>query len=243
VHGLKEATTDPATIEKWWRAEPEANIGLVTGIPFDVLDVDGPEGWKSLAHAVEAHGCLPSGPCSMTPGGGAHYLFQATGLRCRIGFRASLDWKGEGGYIIAPPSVHPSGGVYEWAVEPESTLLEPAPAWLLAILRKPATFALPGALRPRPDEGSYGRAALAQEVGRVAIAPIGERNHSLNRAAFSIGQLIAGREISDATGAVQALLNIGRGVGLGEDEVVATVKSGIEAGTRQPRRTPRSLAS
>src|ERR1035438_7339000 len=48
-HGLKEATTDPATIEGWWWAEPEANIGLRTGVAFDVLDVDGDEGMAALA--------------------------------------------------------------------------------------------------------------------------------------------------------------------------------------------------
>jgi hypothetical protein len=239
---VKDASTDLDVVAGWWKAEP-ANIGLVCGLAFDVLDVDKADGWQSLARLVDANGCLPSGPVSMTPGDGAHYFFTPTGIGNRASFMPHLDWRGVGGYVIAPPSVHPNGGVYEWAVSPDEVSLEPAPAWLLAILRKPATFALPGALRPRPDEGSYGRAALAQEVGRVAIAPVGERNHTLNRAAFSIGQLIAGRAISDATGAVQALLNIGRTVGLGDGEVYATVKSGIEAGSRQPRHAPRSLAS
>src|ERR1039458_2652020 len=49
AHGLTEATTDPATIEEWWRAEPEANIGLRTGVAFDALDVDSDEGMAALA--------------------------------------------------------------------------------------------------------------------------------------------------------------------------------------------------
>jgi hypothetical protein len=246
AHGLKDATDELSQVGSWWKRWPQANVGLVTGLGFDALDIDGPDGWESLARAVEAHGCLPSGPCSMTPGGGAHYLFQATGLGCRIGFRASLDWKGKGGYIVAPPSVHSSGGLYEWALEPESTPLEPAPAWLVAMLDKQRTqfIASTETRRPGPrDPHAYGQAALERECGCVAIAPVGQRNAALNKAAFVIGQLIAGRAIEDPTLAVQTLLDIGRTVGLGDEEVYATVKSGIEAGTRQPRRTPRSLAS
>jgi hypothetical protein len=252
VHGLKEATTDPATIEKWWRAEPEANIGLRTGVAFDVIDIDGDEGMTSINQAAPWYGepwdreptnDTIDGPVVVT-GRGWHVYVAVTGHGNRAGLLPHVDWRGKGGYAIAPPALHASGKAYEWfpgwGLDRE---IAPAPAWLLAILRKPATFALPGALRPRPGEGAYGRAALEREVGRVAIAPVGERNHTLNRAAFAIGQLIAGRAISDATGAVQALLNIGRAVGLGDGEVVATVKSGIEAGSRQPRRAPRSLAS
>ena len=73
-HGLKDASTDPEQIRAWWTAEPTANIGLRTGEHFDVLDVDGDEGWRSLARAVAEHGCLSSSPVAFTPRGGAHYL-------------------------------------------------------------------------------------------------------------------------------------------------------------------------
>jgi hypothetical protein len=253
-NGLKDASNSLDVVAGWLKAEPEANIGLVTGIAFDVIDIDGDDGMTSINQAAPWYGepwdggptdnSTIDGPTSQT-GRGWHVLIAPTGLGNRAGVLKHVDWRGRGGYIVAPPSLHANGHRYEWfpGWGPDDQEVRTAPSWLLAILRKPATFALPGALRPRPDEGSYGRAALEQEVGRVAIAPIGERNHSLNRAAFSIGQLIAGRAISDATGAVQALLNIGRAVGLGDGEVVATVKSGIEAGSRQPRRAPRSLAS
>ena len=78
-HGLKEATTDHEQIARWWRSEPRANVAILTGIAFDVLDVDR-AGWPSLAHLVELHEPLEIGPVALTPGGGSHYLFRPTGL-------------------------------------------------------------------------------------------------------------------------------------------------------------------
>jgi hypothetical protein len=253
-HGLKDASDDLAQLVAWWKKWPDANIGLLTGVAFDVIDIDGNEGMTSINQAAPWYGepwdggptdnPTIDGPTSQT-GRGWHVLVAPTGLGNRAGVLRHVDWRGRGGYIVAPPSLHANGHRYEWfpGWGPDDQEVRTAPEWLLAILRKPATFAFPDARQPRPDEAAYGRAALEREIGRVAIAPVGERNHTLNRAAFATGQLIAGRAIEDATGAVQALLNIGRAVGLGDEEVVATVKSGIEAGSRQPRRTPRSLAS
>jgi hypothetical protein len=254
AHGLKDGTVVGDEVVSWWHRWPDANIGLLTGVAFDVLDIDGAEGMAAINAAAPWYGepwdggptdnPTIDGPTSQT-GRGWHVLIAPTGLGNRAGVLKHVDWRGGGGYIVGPPSLHANGHRYEWfpGWGPDDQAVRPAPSWLLAILRKPATFALPGARRPQPDEGAYGRAALEREIGRVAIAPVGERNQTLNRAAFAIGQLIAGRAIADGTGAVQALLNIGRTVGLGDEEVVATVKSGIEAGFRQPRRTPRSLAS
>jgi hypothetical protein len=253
-HGLKDSSVDPVQLVAWWRRWPNANIGLLTGVAFDVLDIDGDEGMTSINEAAPWWGepwdggptdnPTIDGPTSQT-GRGWHVLVAPTGLGNRAGVLEHVDWRGRGGYIVAPPSLHASGRRYEWfpGWRPDDQEVRTAPAWLLAILRKPAKFALPGARRPRPDEGAYGRAALEREIGRVAIAPDGQRNATLNRAAFAIGQLIAGRAIKDAKGSVAALLSVGRAVGLGEEEVYATVRSGVDAGSRQPRRVPRSLAS
>jgi hypothetical protein len=108
-------------------------------------------------------------------------------------------------------------------------------------LRKPASVSAPRQLHRTGN--SYGRAALDREIDRVAIAPVGQRNATLNKAAFAIGQLIAGRVIEDAVGAVQALIDAGQAGGLSDEEIVATIRSGIEAGSRQPRGAPRSLMS
>jgi hypothetical protein len=247
---LKDAKADEDWVRACWTDEPNANVGLVTGIAFDGLDVDGPEGWTSLARLVDANGCLPSGPVSMTPRGGAHYLFAPTGIGNRTSFVPHLDWRGAGGYIVAPPSVHPNGGVYEWAISPDEIWrpwehpglirstqlsLEPAPGWLLELLKPAPPPLTMSRARPISRHGAYGQAALDDEIARVYAAAVGSRNHTLNRASFALGQLIGSGEISDAVGAVDDLLIAGRAVGLDEHEVQATVQSGITSGMRQPR--------
>ena len=194
THGLKDATTDLERIRAWWTAEPNANIGLVTGVHFDVLDVDGDEGWRSLAHAVTKRGCLPSSPVSLTPGGGAHYLFAPAGLSNRAGILPSLDWRGRAGYVVAPPSIGANGVRYEWAISPDEQVIESAPPWLGELVSR-RTVSAPQVAQ-RDTLGSYGRKALEGEVGRVLLAPQGTRNDVLNRAADSLGQLVAARQLA-----------------------------------------------
>ena len=88
--GFKDATTDPAVIEKSWEEHPTANIGVATGPgSFVALDVDPRnDGPKTLQDLEARHGKLPATTISMTGGGGHHYLF-----RCPQGVRCS----GEGG--------------------------------------------------------------------------------------------------------------------------------------------------
>ena len=69
-HGLKDASTDPATIGGWWAEFPTANVGVLTGVGFDVLDVDGPAGEQSLEAVAMTHGPLPNGPDSDEGGAG-----------------------------------------------------------------------------------------------------------------------------------------------------------------------------
>ena len=103
-NGLKNATTDKATIEKWGRAVPDANVGVVTGITFDAFDIDA-AGWSTIARLVNDHGCMTLGPVAITPNNGAHDLFAATGLGNRAGFKPGLDWHGAKGYIVGVGSI------------------------------------------------------------------------------------------------------------------------------------------
>jgi hypothetical protein len=104
-HDFKDATTDAEIIRRWWKDVPKANIGLTTGVAFDVFDVDGDEGWSSLETAVSTYGPLPSSPTSKTGGGGAHILFLPTGSKNRTGFLNHIDWKAASGCIVARPRV------------------------------------------------------------------------------------------------------------------------------------------
>jgi putative DNA primase/helicase len=132
-HGCKDATTDAATVRDLWTKYPTANIGIATGpgAGFLVLDVDGEEGEQSLAHITEQYGDLPPTPRSRT-GRGQHILFKDTG---GYGNSASvigpkLDVRAAGGYIVAPPSVHPNGGAYLWESDGE---IAPLPHWFHAL--------------------------------------------------------------------------------------------------------------
>jgi hypothetical protein len=257
-HGFKNATLDEGRIEKWWRAEPEANVGLVTGIAFDVLDIDGDEGLASINRAAPWYGepwdggptdnPTIDGPTSQT-GRGWHVLVGVTGLGNRTRLLPGVDWKGERGYVVAPPSIHATGSRYQWfsGWSPEDQSVREAPAWLLDLLG-PSMNPVVDIDRAHDRRlaqagGTYGRRALEIEVGRVALATPGTRNEQLNKSAFAIGQLIAGGKIPDAKGAVRALVQAGLAVGLPERESLTTVRSGIDAGSSRPRQAPGRIAS
>jgi hypothetical protein len=133
-HGCKDATTDLEIVERWWSNEPNANIGIATGKPSHafVIDVDGSEGEASLAKLEAEFGALPNTVESVTGGGGRHLFFEWPGIPIRnsVGrIGPGLDIRGDGGYVVAPPSVHPTGRAYCWSVD-SATSLAHAPAWL-----------------------------------------------------------------------------------------------------------------
>lgn len=150
-HGLTEATTNPSAIRAWWRTWPDANIGLRTGrlSGLVVVDVDpGHGGEESLAELERRYGPLPETMAARTGGGGRHLLFQHPGglirNKVQVAGLPGLDVRGDGGYIVAPPSTHISGRPYRW--EPGSDLervsLAPLPGWLGEFLQ--ASPAWPG---------------------------------------------------------------------------------------------------
>ena len=136
-HGYKDATRDTAEARQWWGKWPDANIGLVTGRENEiaVIDVDGLEGEKRLALLEEKFGKLPPTLRGKT-GNGKHLIF-STPEDCGpvpCGAADGLDIRGDRGYVIAPPSVHPNGKAYEWDEQsPEDFAL--APPWLLDVAR------------------------------------------------------------------------------------------------------------
>jgi len=233
-HGLKQATTDLATIEKWDKAAPDANLGVLTGSAFDVLDIDA-AGWSSIARLVGHNGCMTLGPVVMTPGGGVHDYFLPTGLGNRVGFIPGCDWRGAAGYAIGAGSTGANGAEYEWAIGPsdDDFPLCEAPAWLLEVLTKrPQATATP--VREM-NASAYVRRALEGEVGKVALAAQGTRNHALNQAAFALGQLI-GAGVLDPSEAAEALLIAAARCGLEETEARRTIASGFRSGAAQPRK-------
>jgi hypothetical protein len=239
-HGLKDAATDPDVITKWWAAEPAANIGLTTGDLFDVLDIDGPDGHASLVMEMAETDEPIWGPTTCTGGGGWHAFVAPTGLGNRAGFVPKCDWRGVGGYIVAPPSVHPNGRQYTWFLPNDELVgidapIRPAPPWLLHLLARPEPANVPVVTtRPTRSTGTYAQRALEAEAGKVLLAPPGQRNHTLNVAAYSLGQLVAAGAL-DPYEVADALLKAASRCGLGEQEARRTIASGLRSGLARPR--------
>jgi hypothetical protein len=114
-HGVTDATCNRARIWAWWTRHPQANIGLACGHIFDVLDVDGPTGAQAIRELAATHGLASCGPLVRTGGGGWHYYLAPTGLgNVQPQGLEHVDWRGQGGYVVAPPSRHASGQAYRW---------------------------------------------------------------------------------------------------------------------------------
>lgn len=127
-HGYLDATTDPATIEAMWRRRPHADIAIATGEGLVVLDIDGPRGRETLAGLIEQHGALPA-TLRVRSGrleGGQHAYF-AVDRQVGNSAGGGLEIRGDGGYVVAPPSLHKSGRRYEWL---NQLPIADAPAWL-----------------------------------------------------------------------------------------------------------------
>lgn len=116
------ATSDVGQIRHWWRTWPSANIGIVTGTELPggsylaVVDLDPRnDGDSSLADLEAEHGALPEGARVVTGGGGWHFYFTTPEPVRSCDLAPGLELKARGKYVVAPPSLHPSGRRYEWA--------------------------------------------------------------------------------------------------------------------------------
>ena len=141
--GFLDASKDPAIVERWWRSDPNYNIGVATGAVSTGLlavDIDGVDAELELRKLEADHGALPPSVEVIT-GKGRHIWLRMPGgrdLRCSASKLApGIDTRGSGGYVLAPPSVHPTGRRYCWSVDSARTIA-PAPDWLLAELDAPA---------------------------------------------------------------------------------------------------------
>lgn len=181
----KNATTSTEQIRRWWGMWPDSNIGLCTGAEFVVLDIDGPHAELQLRSAEYE---IPD-TLEVKTGKGRHLYFQGDAtIRNRtklINGEPGVDVRGEGGYVVAPPSVHASGRVYEFS-DPDVPLA-PMPDWFRALC----------AARPAP---------LVSGAGGDAPIPEGARNDTLFRTAcrwrsqgMNEGQILALLDHENAT--------------------------------------------
>jgi len=135
VKGVSEASKDLEQIKKWWSLWPDSNIGIATDLlsGIVVLDIDnddetGENGAESLLEWARGIGYdLPDTWKALSGGGGMHFIYRSSKeIRNRIKVLPGVDVRGDGGYIVAPPSLHVSGRRYEWEVSPDE-MPEPIP--------------------------------------------------------------------------------------------------------------------
>ncbi len=242
-HGFRDATSDLEQIAQWWRSWPDAQIGAPVPPAFAVVDVDPRNGGKAtLAALATKHGPLPKTLTCLTGGGGRHVYFLHPGGELRQGagiLGPGLDTRMPGkGYVILPPSPHPSGRTYGWK-DPD-VAAAPMPSWLVGALRPPPPRRSPPSTAPHVSD-AYARAALEGEVAAVAGAPIGRRNETLHLGAVKLGSLVGAGLLAEFD-VVAALLDGAKACGHldddGERVVQATIRSGLSWGVKHPREVP-----
>ena len=167
---LQSSHPSAEQVADWFGRWPDANIGIVTGEISNliVLDIDPKHGGDASLDRLERQfGQLPATIEVTTGGGGHHFYFAHPGglIRSRTGLAQGVDLRGDGGYIVAPPSIHPSGHPYLWAVghSPEDVALAALPRWILLES---------GGIRVRRTPSDWRR--LAREG-----VPEGQRNSSI----------------------------------------------------------------
>lgn len=246
--GFKAATTDPETVETWWKAHPSANIGLRPDPDVWVLDLDAPkqEGGKSGEEALQAPEEWPATLVARTGGGGRHLFFRVPPgwkVKATQGALADgCDTRQEDSFVVVAPSLHSSGRRYKWA--PDAAAIAETPQWLFDRLREkgvavekappPIDRIEPGCGMSRLPRAGYAEAVLEGEAAKVASAPEGQRNGTLNNSAFRAGQLVASG-IVDETEAKQRLGAAAKKAGLSDREIDGTIESGLKGGKQHPR--------
>ncbi len=258
--GFQVATTDTETLEAWWGAIPDANVGTATGpagllvvdldvkLDLSVEEVDGRlellegpshvHGILTWSELLTARGLLWDPWFEVTtPSGGCHIYFTVDepvpSSAGKVG--RGVDIRSHGGYVVAAGS-STDAGCYE--VERDCPPV-PAPAWLLELVTPPAASNVaprPVTVPPARPDGRYAQAALDAEVAAVRAAVAGTRNDQLCRSAFNLGQLAADRQLAAGV-AVSSLLEAALAAGLTEREAERTIASGFGAGHSTPRRS------
>lgn len=178
THGVKDATTDPVIVQSWWSKWKDANVGIATGqisgglcvIDMDIDETKGVDGWHSLRDWQDKHGIIqPSWLCKTGRGGYHYYFLSNEPVKNKVALIPGVDIRGDGGYVVAPPSIHPNGTPYEWdeRCHPQEMTLHQIDDNIRFLLSTGETHSTLKYLAP-------------------TIIPEGERNHTLFKLACSL---------------------------------------------------------
>jgi hypothetical protein len=234
-HGFHDASTDAGQVAAWWRRWPGANIGVPTGLEsgVEVVDVDHKTAGSGFAAFDRARrtGLVPGWLALVrTPSGGMHAYFPADPYRAQPSWqaaRAHVDFRGDGGYVVVPPSVVEAEGrrsPYELigAAQPHSAAVD--------------ATALRDFLDPRPEPSFHRTAPTRVEdaerlAGWVAALGEGERNRGLFWAACRLAEAGVAPSVT-----LDALGPAAEQIGLPPREVSITIRSAYRATAATPVR-------
>ncbi len=247
-NGHLNATTDAETVRQWFTTRPDANLAVATGPSrLAVLDIDGPEGEATIEFLLDHLGLvLPKTRASITgrSDGGRHLWFtvppdQTVRSRAAV-LGPGVDIRADGGYVVAPPSVHATGAIYQWD-SPPGTPFAVLPDWVIEGQAKPSrsTPLSPGYSPVHFTEGDgstsgWGATALHGECMTIMEAPEGTRNDTLNRSAFRVGQVIGAGHL-DPEEATTSLYNAASSCGLDTYEIKSVLGRALPDGAANPR--------
>jgi hypothetical protein len=239
THGLLDASRDPNLVRAWWADQPHANIGINCGASgLVVVDLDGPHATEAWDRLAQEHGGVP-GTLRAATANGIHVYFAGSGRSTAGRIGPGIDTRATGGYVLAPPSVHPSGTRYRWL--DEGAPLAPLPGWLGTALSRPPASAPVGERRELPAGlpfTRYGLTVIAGLVDEMSATGEGQRNDTLNALAYRAGRLSGGGQLAEEV-AEQKLIAAAVAAGLPQAEATATFRSGFQAGVQYPVRVER----
>jgi hypothetical protein len=225
-HGLSDACREQDIIRDWWRREPKANIGIVTGGGHFVVDLDDAEAISWFANACGRHGAPKTLTVRTSRG---YHVFFACGAEVPTSagrLAPGVDVRGEGGCVVAAPSIHPSGTVYTIA---RNLPIAEAPAWLVDLaLPEPVP---PPVIVARGEPWDDGRSRIAGIVSLVANARQGERNRITFWAACRLHEMVRDGLITQGL-AEELLLQSASRCGLNGMEILTTARSAAKRGAR-----------
>lgn len=176
--GFTNATTEPEQVRQAWALRPNMNIGIATGgmsngivvIDCDYHPEDGRDGLTVKAEWESAHGDFPETVCAETPTGGEHYYFRIDEpFNCSTNAEKAVDIRADGGYVVAPPSIHPNGKQYTWINAPQDVPLADADDNVKAFIRS-----------VQHSDGRKPKFQLPEKIGK------GQRNDTMFKLACSL---------------------------------------------------------
>ena len=239
--GFKDASRDARRVARWWEAMPDANIGIACGASgVVVLDIDtkaGADPREVLARFDRAG--APVVGTGLAPERSERYPRSLPGRRgLQVYFKGNMasaarllipgcEIKGAGGYVVAPPSIHPCSVDYVGELPPVAEL-PPVPRWLVDLIQRPEPHPFVHVPTGRPPDPSR---VLAGLVRIVREAPTGNRNRATYWAACRVAEH-SGAGTLDERRAIEAIRAGALAAGLGEHEVDQVIRSGLGRRTR-----------